>query len=213
MKSTPITTLFIDLDDTVYPSNSGLWNTIRDRITLYMFERLNLSWEVIPGLRQRLFSTYGTTMRGLLIEFNIDEEDFLAFVHNVPLKEYITPDPELRKSLMQIPQRKIIFTNADDKHAERVLKVLEIRDCFEKIIDIHTISPHCKPQEEAYKIALKKSGAEAENCSMIDDSVNNLTAAYNLGFYTIRVGGTEISPTVNASISHLKDLPLALKPK
>jgi putative hydrolase of the HAD superfamily len=207
METKPITTLFVDLDDTVYPPSSGLWDTIRDRIALYMHECVHLSWESIPSTRQRLLNMYGTTMRGLESEFNIDEEQFLEFVHHVPLEEYIAPDPQLHLSLKNLPQRKIIFTNADEKHAERVLKFLEIRDCFESIIDIHTISPHCKPQPEAYYIALQKSGATAENCAMIDDSLNNLAAAHQLGLYTIRVGSVESVPGINASIENLKDLP------
>lgn len=210
MQSKILTTLFIDLDDTVYPSSSGLWSTIRDRITLYMDERMRIPLETIPSLRQRLLNMYGTTMRGLKIEYGIDEEDFLQFVHHVRLQDYIAPDPLLLASLNCIPQRKIIFTNADDKHAERVLKFLEIRDCFEAIIDIHAIAPHCKPQAEAYLLALQKSHAEAGNCAMIDDSLSNLAAAHQLGFYTIRVGSDEISPGVNASIESLKDLPAIL---
>jgi putative hydrolase of the HAD superfamily len=205
-----ITTLFIDLDDTVYPSSSGLWDTIRDRIALYMHDCVHLSWEEIPSIRQRLLNTYGTTMRGLESEFHIDEADYLEFVHKVPLEKYIAPDPELHSALISIPQRKIIFTNADDKHAERVLNFLQISECFEAIIDIKAITPHCKPQVEAYYSALSKAGVGAENCAMIDDSLNNLASAHQLGLYTIRVGSTDTSPQVNAGIEMLKDLPQVL---
>jgi FMN phosphatase YigB (HAD superfamily) len=45
-----IHTIFFDLDDTIYPNSTGLWQAIRMRIGLYMKERLKLSEEDIPGL-------------------------------------------------------------------------------------------------------------------------------------------------------------------
>ena len=201
-------TLFIDLDDTVYASSSGLWELIKQRISLYMYERLNLSWDVIPELRSSYYQDYGTTMRGLIADFDINQIEYLDFVHNVPLQDHLSPDPALREMLLNLPQRKLIFTNADAAHAKRVLTAMDLTDCFEKIIDIYTMHPYCKPLKQAFQIALSEAGEnETARCVLLDDSVANLAAAKELGFYTVRVGNVEeSSPLFDTAIATLADL-------
>ncbi|HLE13303.1 MAG TPA: hypothetical protein VI776_01040, partial [Anaerolineales bacterium] len=91
----PYTALFIDLDDTIYPNTSGLWGAIRERMTLFMHERLGLSPEVTPELRRSYVDNYGTTLRGLQIHYQVDPWEFLAYVHDLPLEVYLQPDPYL----------------------------------------------------------------------------------------------------------------------
>lgn len=178
------------------------------RINLYMHERLNLSWEVIPDMRRYYFRNFGTTMRGLIRDFNIDRNDYLQFVHDVPLNEYIRPDERLRQVLTSLPQRKLIFTNADVPHAERVLNLIGIADCFDQVIDIIAISPECKPMPAAFRKALELSGeTDVNRCAFADDSVSNLAAAKQAGFYAIRVGSAEPSAEYDAGILTLHDLP------
>ncbi len=208
-----ITTFFVDLDDTVYPASSGIWSFIRQRMAQYMHDRLGLSWEEIPLLRRTYFETYGTTMRGLQACFGIDEEDFLMYVHDVPVEATLAPDPQLREILSSYPQRKIIFTNADRRHAERVLKALAIRECFEEIIDIHVISPACKPQPGAYLAALRFAGeTDASRCAIFEDSIRNLEPAREMGFCTVLVGSSAPEPSACYSIASLKDLPQIMSP-
>ena len=201
------TTLFIDLDDTVYPKTSGLWQAIRRRLDLYMLERVHIPSAEIPAMRDHLFTTYGTTMRGLQAIYDIDTQDFLAYVHDVPISNFIQADLTVRAALLSLPQRKIIFTNADTNHARRVLDVLAISDCFDKIIDINAISPYCKPQPEAFRIALQSSvEQDASRCVMVDDLPRNLAAARQLGFYTVRLGSVEPSDKYHTGILHLSEL-------
>lgn len=203
----PYKTLFIDLDDTVYPSDSGLWELIKHRISLYMFEKLNLDWEKIPRMRVDYYQNYGTTMRGLIADFNIDKEEYLQYVHNVPIKDLLQPDEALRAVLKRLPLRKIIFTNADAPHAQRVLDAIGIADCFEQIIDIHTLYPYCKPMPDAYAIAMQISGEkEPGNIAFLDDSVSNLAAAKQLGIFAVRVGNDEPGEQYDAAIRHLREL-------
>jgi putative hydrolase of the HAD superfamily len=202
-----IKTLLVDLDDTVYPADSGLWELIKHRISLYMHEKLKMDWETIPQLRSSYYKNYGTTMRGLLADYDIDKEEYLNFVHDVPLTEYITRDSELRKILLRLPQRKIIFTNADTAHAERVLEALGITDCFEKIVDIMAVYPYCKPLPVAFQIAMEHAGEkEPRRCAFLDDSITNLSAARQLGFYTVRVGSDEPSDHYDTGILRLRDI-------
>lgn len=183
-----ITTLFFDLDDTLYSNKNGLWLAIRERMSDYMAERLGLPLEIIPELRRRYFTTYGTTLRGLQKHHQVDADDYLAYVHDLPLENYIQPAPDLRTLLKELSQRRFIFTNADADHAMRVLKILRIQDCFDGIIDVRSLEFACKPEVEAYERALALAGnPPAQNCAMLDDSAINLAAAKRLGMTTILV--------------------------
>jgi pyrimidine 5'-nucleotidase len=201
-------TLIFDLDDTLYPSYSGLWDAIRERMNEYMFERLKIPFEEIPHIRQRLLDTYGTTLRGLQHEFEVDTDDFLSYVHDLPLEEYISPNPELRQILLSLPQERWIFTNADSFHAKRVLAVLKLEDCFKGIIDIRSLNFLCKPDKAAYVMAMKIMGNENPQESILfDDSIRNLAPARELGFFTFLIGKKESHPSVDKSLLSLNDLP------
>ena len=102
-------TLFFDLDDTLYQRGNGLWDQIRQRMSQYMHERLGLSWEEIPLIRQTYYENYGTTLRGLQQHYQVDAEEYLAYVHDLPLEHYLQPAPELRKLLLSLPQTALDF--------------------------------------------------------------------------------------------------------
>jgi putative hydrolase of the HAD superfamily len=206
-------TLFFDLDETVYPRQSGVWDAIAARIDRYMLEILKFQSEEIYPIRNKLFAQYGTTLKGLQTVCNVDKNDYLQYVHDIPVKELLPPNPGLRSVLLQYPQQKVIFTNADQPHAERVIDALGLNGCFDQITDIHHITPYCKPDIESYQIAIERAGnPQPHECIMLDDKVSNLVVARQLGFYTILVGGNSASAEYDASIAVLEDLPLVLDP-
>ena len=128
----------------------------------------------------------------------MDVEDFLAFVHDLPLKEYLTPNPIQREIIASLPSRKLIFTNADVNHARRVLSVLELDDLFEKIVDVNAVAPYCKPMPESFAIAQELADEpNPRKCVMIDDLSRTTRAALEVGMASI-LYGTDV-PTVEAS--------------
>lgn len=199
--------LYIDLDDTLYPASSGLWTAIRERMNAYMQSLMDLPIAEIISLRKKYLETYGTTLRGLEAHFNVDRDEYLAYVHDLPLENFIHPDPALRSLLLSLPQRRWVFTNADNNHANRVLKVLGLVDCFDGVIDIRAIDFACKPDKIAYERALNITGDDdPANCVIFDDAVRNLAPAREMGFYTILVGKDGSEPSVDHSIPSLHDL-------
>lgn len=203
-----ITTIFFDLDDTLYPRSSGIWPVIGKRIELYMHEKVGLPLDIIPALRRTLFKTYGTTLRGLQMDYHIDPHDYLEFVHNIPLNQYLEPNPQLRSIIESYSQQKVILTNADVNHAERVIRHLGLSGCFRQIIDILAISPYCKPMPQAFQIALELAGVtDPRTCLLIDDNLANLTAAAGLGFKTICIGNQELFMENTSFIPDLVSLP------
>ncbi len=205
----PFRSLYFDLDDTLYPPSSGLWDAIRERMNLYMQNLIDLPLPEIIKMRQGYLEKFGTTLRGLQSHYEVDRDEYLAFVHDLPLEKYIQPDPELRTLLLSLPQKRWVFTNADANHARRVLTILGVQDCFDGIIDIRAIDFACKPEQVAYERALVISGDDdPAQCIIFDDSVRNLAPARQLGFYTILVGKDGPDPAVDQAISSLHELRL-----
>jgi len=101
------TTLFFDLDGTLYSNSTGLWDAIRDRMNLYMRDRMGFPEKDVPQLREQYFKMYGTTLRGLQTRHQVDVEDYLAFVHDLPLNEYLKPDPIQREVIASLGTRNL----------------------------------------------------------------------------------------------------------
>jgi putative hydrolase of the HAD superfamily len=199
--------LYFDLDDTLYPASSGLWAAIRERMNAYMQRLMDLPIPEIVSLRQSYLEKYGTTLRGLQAYYIVNADEYLAFVHDLPLEQFIHPDPSLRTLLLSLPQRRWIFTNADNNHANRVLNILGITDCFDGIIDIRAIEFACKPDKIAYQRALAITGDDdPAQCVIFDDALRNLSPARELGFYTILVGKDGTEPLVDRAINSLHEL-------
>ncbi|HSM26070.1 MAG TPA: hypothetical protein VK856_14495, partial [Anaerolineaceae bacterium] len=89
-----IETIIFDLDDTLYPSSAGIWSLIRERIDTFMIDRLGYDEKDVPVIRENFFQTYGTTLRGLESVHHIDANDYLEFVHNIPLVQYLNPNQQ-----------------------------------------------------------------------------------------------------------------------
>ena len=209
--SVAFTTLFFDLDDTLYPPQNGVWAAIRERMNIYMLEKLRLPPDKIASLRRSYFETYGTTLRGLQTHYHIDPDDYLAFVHDLPIRKMVQPDAELRKLLLSMRQRKFIFTNADSAHARRILEALELQGCFDGIIDVHSLNFHCKPEPVVYQMALDLAGETSpQHCIYLDDSPRNLAPARPMGFFTVLVGDDSNSGAADRAIRRLHDLPQAM---
>lgn len=185
------TSLFFDLDGTIYSNDNGLWDEIRHRMGRYMVERMHLPSDQVPLLRQTYYKKYGTTLRGLQHHHQVDVDDYLSYVHDIPLAEYLKPLPELRKILLSLPQRLWIFTNASSEHARRVLKIMDLSECFSGIIDIRSTDFFCKPDPEAYHRALAFAKEKNANCCILfDDAEANLESAHSLGIRTALVGAS-----------------------
>jgi pyrimidine 5'-nucleotidase len=202
------TTFFFDLDDTLYPRATGLWGAIVGRINQYMIERMGFPPEQVAGIREKYFREYGTTLRGLQANHNVDMDDYLAFVHDVPLNHYLHPDPDVHTAIANIPARKFIFTNSDTNHARRVLDAVGLQGLFDGIIDVHTIAPFCKPMPEAFELAIRAAGKpDAHTCVLLDDQRRITIVAQRLGIYTILVGEDTPGEDADAALLQLTDLP------
>ena len=158
------------------------------RMNLFMTERLGVKPEEVSKVRDDFLTVYGTTLNALRRYYTVDPDEFLDFVHDIRLEKHLQYEAELDRMLGSIKLRKIIFTNADAKHARRVLARLGVLRHFEWIIDIHMLDFINKPGRRAYLKALDFISAQADECVLIEDLPVNLAPARELGMMTVLVG-------------------------
>ncbi|MGA2820555.1 MAG: pyrimidine 5'-nucleotidase [Anaerolineales bacterium] len=201
------TDILFDLDDTLYPHASGVWQAIGERIDQFMVERCAIPPDQVVRLRAEYFHSFGTTLNGLRLHYGIDPFEYLRYVHDIPLECYLQPDARLDQMVSQLPQRKTIFSNSDESHTRRVLRQLGIERHFDLVIDIVALGFVNKPNPAAYRTALRLLGSPSpRQCVLVDDQVRNLTPAKDLGLITVLVGRGEPGEGVDFRIDHILDL-------
>jgi putative hydrolase of the HAD superfamily len=183
-----IETWVFDLDNTLYPASSGLFNQVSQRMTAYISEYFSIAREEALERQRSLFMRYGTTLRGLMTEHGVDPEPFLDHIHRVDF-ELVQPNPELALKLGRLPGRKLIFTNSSRLHAHRVMERLGITEHIEEVFDISDADYIPKPDRECYAMLLERHGVGASNACMIDDIAVNLEPAKALGMTTVWLKG------------------------
>jgi putative hydrolase of the HAD superfamily len=184
----PIETWVFDLDNTLYPASSGLFNQVSQRMTVYIAEYFAISHDDARERQRSLFMQYGTTLRGLMTEHGLDPDPFLDHVHRVDF-ELVQPNQELALKLGLLPGRKIIFTNSSRFHAERVMERLGITQHFEDVFDISDADYIPQPDRECYAMLLDRHGVEPATACMVDDIAVNLVPAKALGMTTVWLKG------------------------
>ena len=79
-----------DLDNTIYPAASRLFDQVSQRMTLFIQDRFNLDHDAAFARQKDLFRRYGTTASGLMHEHGIEPRDFMDFVHAIDL-DWLSP--------------------------------------------------------------------------------------------------------------------------
>ena len=178
-----------DLDDTLYAPECGLWAAISGRIDRYLVEHARVPLPRVAALRRSYHKKFGTTLSGLLhANPALDADAYLQFVHAVPHAELLRTDPRLQRMLAQIALPMAIFTNADRKHAQRVLQCLGVEQFFTAVVDVRDMGFMSKPAPAAYDVLCARLGATPQQCVLFEDSLPNLQTAQELGMATVLVG-------------------------
>jgi putative hydrolase of the HAD superfamily len=185
----PLDVAVFDLDETLYPRHCGIMRAIGERITLYVEQFFGMPTAEARALRHDYFVRYGTTLRGLQVNHLIDADEYMAFVHDVPVEASVGYDARLDEALASIAARKVVFTNASWEHAERVLAARQLRHHFERIIDVRDMGWISKPAPDAYARLLALLGSPASRTMLVEDNVRNLRPAAELGMITVLVDG------------------------
>ena len=130
-----VETWVFDLDNTLYPPSSNLFEQIDVRIGMFLQEFLSLGPGDARTLQKQYFRTYGTTLHGLIQNHGTDPRAFLDFVHDIDFSR-IPPDPAIAAAIDRLPGRKFIFTNADVSYSSQVMERIGVTGLFDGILTL-----------------------------------------------------------------------------
>ena len=125
--------------------------------------------------------------------------------------EFLSADLELRETLEQVKTRKLIFTNSDLKHANRILDALGVRDQFERIFDIEAMHFIPKPNPDPYRLVLDYLKLSPQDVLLIDDMERNLKPAQEMGMRTVLIGNGKPVDDRHHAIENIKELTQVLE--
>ena len=100
------------------------------------------------------------------------------------------PSARFRKieaAIEKLPGRKLILTNGTRKHADAVMRRLQIHDHFDDVFDIVAAELDPKPFPQTYARFLALHGVDASKAAMFEDLARNLEVPYALGMTTVLV--------------------------
>ena len=180
-----VATWVFDLDNTLYPHHL-LWQQVDDRIRNFITEFLKVSHDEAFRIQKDYYKRYGTTMRGLMTEHGLNPDDYLEYVHQIDHSP-LEPNPALGAALEMLPGRKLILTNGTRKHADTVMKRLEIDRHFEDVFDIAAADLDPKPLPQVYKRFLARHAVDPGKAAMFEDLARNLEVPHALGMTTVLV--------------------------
>jgi putative hydrolase of the HAD superfamily len=176
-----------DLDNTLYPPETEFMALIERRMTAFVARETGLPHDDALALQKRYLHEHGTTLAGLMARHDVDPQAFLDEVHDVAL-DALTPDPALKTALARLPGRRLVFTNGDARHAERVLDKLDIARQFEAVFHIASAGYVPKPAPQTFaRLTAAHAIAPALAC-FFEDSARNLQPAAAIGMTTVLVG-------------------------
>jgi putative hydrolase of the HAD superfamily len=182
-----IDTWLFDLDNTLYPLESGLAEVVSAKITDFVAELTGLPRDEARTLQKRYLADYGLTLSGLLTHHGVDPNVYHAMFHDLPL-DSLEPDEALIAGLKRLPGRRLIFTNADGVHAARVLERLGLADLFEDVFHIASSNFTPKPKPEAFARIIAAHAITPATTAFFEDFEPNLAPAAALGMTTVLVG-------------------------
>jgi putative hydrolase of the HAD superfamily len=209
-----VETWVFDLDNTLYPHHLNLWHQVDARIRDFIADYLKVAHEDAFRIQKDYYKRYGTTMRGLMTEHGLDPDVFLDYVHQIDHSP-LEPNPALGAALARLPGRKLILTNGTRKHADAVMRRLDIHAHFEDVFDIVAAELEPKPLAQTYDRFLARHGVDPHKAAMFEDLSRNLAVPHALGMVTVLVvpektreifrEGWELEGREAAHVDHVTD--------
>ena len=175
-----------DLDNTLYPHHLNLWQQVDERIREYIVDFLHVGRDEALRLQKDYYRRYGTTMRGLMEEHGMVPDQFLELVHHIDHSP-LMPNPALGAAIAGLPGRKFVLTNGTRRHAEAVMRRLEVEQHFDEVFDIVAAELEPKPRPQVYERFLARHDVDPARAAIFEDLARNLEVPHALGMITVLV--------------------------
>lgn len=200
-----------DLDNTLYPAESTIYDDIGHRMTAYIARTLEIDPIAALDVRERYYHRYGATVVGLARHHGVDAVDFMRDVHDITIHD-VVPVPALNALIRALPGRRIVFTNGARDYAHRIVELIGLADAFERIVSLEDVGFVPKPSPEAFLRLFNLCKIDPRRAVMFEDHAKNLetAASFEMGAVLVGVAAQARSakadlkaPTLLAALDHI----------
>lgn len=175
-----------DLDNTLYPPETGLFAQIEPRMTAYVARAAGVDIDEADHLRDLYWRQYGTTLAGLMAEHDVDPGPYLDEVHEIDFS-VLDPAPDLARAIAALPGRRIVYTNGCEPYARNVLAARGLNGVFDAVYGVEHAGFRPKPEQAAFEAVFALDDLPAEHGAMFEDDARNLAAPHAMGMRTVHV--------------------------
>lgn len=179
-------TWLFDLDNTLHPASSRVFPYINQQMTAFIMAELGMDEAEAHRLRQHYWQRYGATLHGLQRHHAVAPKHFLTRTHPLSALLPLLEKPAGVGQLLRcLPGRKVIFSNGPKHYVEAVTKKLGLHPHLLARFGVECLRLRPKPKQEAYLTVLHRLGVRAVDCVMVEDTVENLRPAKQMGMTTV----------------------------
>ena len=149
------------------------------------------------------------------ISLNQEHREILADKKNIWFNDYIeqmTPNeifPGVKDLIFELKRYGLkVGLASSSKNATKVLRVLQIENEFDTVVD-GTMINRTKPDPEIFLIAAKNLGLEPSTCVVIEDAEAGVEAAVAAGMKCIGIGSPDLLHKADKVLRQTSDLKLS----
>ena len=199
-----IDTWIFDLDNTLYSADSGIFQQVHQLMGEFIKNYLKVDLKEAKKIQSKYYKEHGTTLKGLMDNYGVDPDHFLAEVHKLDYS-IVSSNEKLNIQLKKLIGRKIIYTNANLQHTLDVLERIGLTNFFDEIFDIKMANYIPKPEIKPYQQIIEKYDLNPNSSAMFDDIAKNLVPAKKVGFTSvwINAGYENFSDDIKSSKKYL----------
>lgn len=207
-------TWFFDLDNTLHDASHAIFPAINANMNRYIAQvladaGLPSDSASVNAARISYWQRYGATLLGMVRHHQIRPADFLLQAHCFDnLTSMIRAEVGLVHALRRLPGHKILLTNAPHRYASQVVRHLGLHRQFTRSITIETMRVHGqlrpKPSRSMLRHLLAKKRLLPSRCVLVEDTIDNLKSARQLGLRTVWVTRYGITAPVGAPSTFIK---------
>jgi putative hydrolase of the HAD superfamily len=186
-----------DLDNTLHDASHAIFPAISANMNTYIARVLGdgttpASLEAVNAARLGYWKRYGATLLGMMRHHQVNAAHFLRETHDIgALREMVRAERGLSRLLRRLPGRKILLTNGPTSYSTEVLRHLGLHRHFSHHIAIENMHVHRqlrpKPSKLMLRRLLRKHGVAARRAVLVEDTLDNLRSARQLGLRTVWV--------------------------
>jgi putative hydrolase of the HAD superfamily len=178
-----------DLDNTLHNASHQVFGDLNVAMTRYIEAELKVDTAEANRLRALYWARYGATLIGLVRHHGVDAAHFLQVTHALPgLEAGLHTHAHDLAALKRLPGRKVLLTNAPLAYAERVLKALDMRRCFDTVLALEHMAMfgelRPKPDRRMFRYIAARLKVEPCRCVLVEDTLVHQQAARSLGMGT-----------------------------